>query len=326
MLRSTDFAFALSQADQPAQAVVDEALTICYANATFKSRFLSQSPQAASLIDIVGDIAELTAARRRIQRDHYPQTLRMYMTGLACVVECRRLIVDDHFYLRLTVMDAAQEQADGPANEYVPNLQPAVWETNFYLSAAMLRDVNVTSILINVVMQLQAPSQHQQRIYIVLAELYNNALEHGLLGLDSRLKTNAGGFAEYYNERSRRLAKLVSGFIRVTLQHQPVGDGGDLHIRVEDSGSGFDVESLMLDAMVTEQLSGRGSQIIRQLCDSFYYTHSGRVAHAIYHWIPQATIGLNKLKQVTPETGTSFAKSSVKYVTTEDEKWPRYSR
>lgn len=287
MLTPPDYALALSQADEQAQAVVDEALLICYANPTFKSRFLSQQSDAASLTDIAGDIAELTAACRRIQRDHHPQTLSMNLAGVPCVVECRRLIIDDDFHLGLTVVDAAHDQTDMSAiNKISPQLGPFAWEASFNLSAAMLRDVDVTAMLINVVMQLQAPHEHQQRIYIVLAELYSNALEHGLLGLNSQMKTSASGFADYYDERSQRLAKLVSGFIRITLQHQPAGEGGDLHIRVEDSGSGFDAETVMLDAMAAEQLSGRGSQIIRQLCSSFYYTHNGRVAHAIYHWMP----------------------------------------
>lgn len=286
MLTPPDYALALSQADEPAQAVVDLELSLCYANPTFKSRFLTHRTDATSLADIVDDMAELNAACRRIQRDHQPQTLTMFLAGIPCVVECRRLTIDDHFHLGLTVVDALQEQMERSVNNHNSKISSAPWEVSFHLSAIMLRDVDVTSMLIHVVMQMQAPEQHQQRIYIVLAELYSNALEHGLLGLNSQLKTSASGFADYYSERKQRLEKLASGFIRITLQHQPAGDGGDLHIRVEDSGSGFDAETVMLDAMASEELSGRGSQIIRQLCSSFYYTHNGRVAHAIYQWMP----------------------------------------
>ncbi len=286
MLTPPDYALALSQADEPAQAVIDEALLICYANPTFKSRFLSQHSDAASLADIAGDIAELTAACRRIQRDHYPQTLSMNLADVPCVIECRQLMIDDHFHLGLTVVDAVHDQTGVPINTPDSQFRPAPWEASFYLTGEMLKHLDVTAMLIDVVMKFQAPREHQQRIFIVLAELYNNALDHGLLGLNSQMKTCASGFADYYRERDERLDKLSSGFIRITLQHQPVGDGGDIHIRVEDSGDGFDVEAVMLDAMVNEPLSGRGSQITRQLCNAFYYTHNGRVAHAIYRWMP----------------------------------------
>jgi hypothetical protein len=63
-------------------------------------------------------------------------------------------------------------------------------------------------------------------LYTVLAELYSNALEHGLMGLDSRLKCDAEGFARYYAERRERLQNLSHGFVRFHLDLAPHGDGG----------------------------------------------------------------------------------------------------
>jgi hypothetical protein len=50
--------------------------------------------------------------------------------------------------------------------------------------------------------------EHRERIYMVLAELFFNALDHGLLKLDSRLKETPQGFGEYYSQRTKRLADL----------------------------------------------------------------------------------------------------------------------
>ncbi|MFD1691395.1 hypothetical protein ACFSHR_07155 [Azotobacter chroococcum] len=60
-------------------------------------------------------------------------------------------------------------------------------------------------------------------LYTVLAELYSNALEHGVMGLDSSLKRDAQGFAEYYRERRTRLANLYEGYVRFHLDLRPEG-------------------------------------------------------------------------------------------------------
>jgi hypothetical protein len=46
--------------------------------------------------------------------------------------------------------------------------------------------------------QVQGLKPYTNTLNTILAELYSNALEHGLLGLDSSLKNSAQGFARYY--------------------------------------------------------------------------------------------------------------------------------
>jgi two-component system, HptB-dependent secretion and biofilm response regulator len=46
---------------------------------------------------------------------------------------------------------------------------------------------------------------HRSTMYTILAELFNNALEHGLLQLDSALKHDASGFDEYYRQREEKI-------------------------------------------------------------------------------------------------------------------------
>ena len=62
--------------------------------------------------------------------------------------------------------------------------------------------------------------EHRERIYMVLAELFFNALDHGLLKLDSRLKETPQGFGEYYSQRTKRLADLQEGRIEIKLSHK----------------------------------------------------------------------------------------------------------
>jgi hypothetical protein len=118
----------------------------------------------------------------------------------------------------------------------------------------------------------------------VLAELYSNALEHGVLGLDSSLKRDAAGFTRYYQQRNTRLDELQGGFIRIHLQVTPQGKGGCLTVRVEDSGKGFDVDRVLQLPADGARLSGRGIGLIRQLSRNAHWSDEGRSARVEFFW------------------------------------------
>ena len=52
-----------------------------------------------------------------------------------------------------------------------------------------------------------------QSLFTVMTELYVNALDHGVLGLDSNLKSDQDGFETYFLTRESRLARLDSGYV-----------------------------------------------------------------------------------------------------------------
>ena len=88
----------------------------------------------------------------------------------------------------------------------------------------------------------------------------------------------------YYQQRNERLASLQSGFVRVSLQVEPVGTGGRLVIRVEDSGKGFDVARVMERPLDGVRLSGRGVSLIRQLGHNASWSDEGRSACVEFFW------------------------------------------
>ena len=82
-------------------------------------------------------------------------------------------------------------------------------------------------------------SKEATALYTVLAELFSNALEYGVLRLDSQVKSAKGGFDLYYAARERGLAALDHGWVLVRMALTR-GPGEQLvRIRVEDSGKGF---------------------------------------------------------------------------------------
>ena len=161
---------------------------------------------------------------------------------------------------------------------------PLDWSVSFEFRGATLRRFNPLPYLLQLLLEVHGLRTQGGAIYSVLAELYSNALEHGVLGLDSSLKRDAAGFARYYEQRNARLEALQDGYVRVHLQVRPQGAGGCLVIRVEDSGKGFDVARVMERPLDGVRLSGRGVSLIRQLGHNASWSDEGRSACVEFFW------------------------------------------
>jgi serine phosphatase RsbU (regulator of sigma subunit) len=161
---------------------------------------------------------------------------------------------------------------------------PLDWSVSFEFRAETLKSYNPLPYLLQLLLEVHGLREHSGALYSVMAELYSNALEHGVLGLDSRLKRDAQGFAAYYRERNERLARLDSGFVRVHLDVVPTGEGGCLTLRIEDSGSGFDVEKVLARPLDVDRLSGRGLSLVRQLSSDVGWSDGGRCVRVEFSW------------------------------------------
>jgi len=160
------------------------------------------------------------------------------------------------------------------------------WEFKLTLQADVLKSADPLPVVIQAITEIQGLNNRRQQLYTVLAELYSNALEHGLLRLDSSLKITAQGFAEYYQLRQDRLSALEDGKICISVSHQVREGGGRLLIRVEDSGLGFDVEARKNCASLKQNQghSGRGVPLLDSFCESVTYYGQGNIVEAVYIW------------------------------------------
>lgn len=193
-------------------------------------------------------------------------------------------LIDDITLVKLNISALQQNDVTSISPSTEMSMPPAKWQIDFSLSAAVLREVDLAPLLVNVLMQTQAPYEHRQRIYTVLAEMCSNALDHGVLGMQSSMKDSANGFTEYYALRAQRLTELADAYINIQLQHEAVDSGGRLSIRVEDSGLGFDYQQHSNKLAENKAFCGRGEALIRQLCDDYFYSGNGNCAHAVYLW------------------------------------------
>ncbi|WP_086932487.1 SpoIIE family protein phosphatase [Agarilytica rhodophyticola] len=157
------------------------------------------------------------------------------------------------------------------------------WYMNFDLPENSLKEFDPLPLLMNIISEVPGLRQHRTPLYTVLAELYSNALEHGVLGLKSELKSSPGGFASYYNERTKRLQELVAGKVSFQLSHTANGNGGYLNIRVKDSGEGFTVKKTE-NKGVSQNLYGRGLSLIQSLTKSIEIHEPGNDIEVVYYW------------------------------------------
>lgn len=161
---------------------------------------------------------------------------------------------------------------------------PVTWNLSMELGAGLMRNFDPLPLLIKSVCDMQGLRGQRQQLYTVFSELFSNALDHGILGLDSKLKQTADGFSKYYLERAERLETLSEGSISINISHEPDEEGGILTIRFVDTGKGFDYEKQTLSLENNLGHSGRGIQLLHSICDEITYEKLGNVVEATYRW------------------------------------------
>ena len=135
-------------------------------------------------------------------------------------------------------------------------------------------------------MLMEVPSlrAYSGQLFTIVSELYNNALDHGVLGMASEIKQQANGFERFYQIRQQTLAELTKGFVHFQLQYDGDNDGGKLLIEVIDSGEGFDHVAAFKNPDAAGQLHGRGISLIRSVCDEVCYIGKGNQVNVTFSW------------------------------------------
>ncbi len=151
------------------------------------------------------------------------------------------------------------------------------WRLALSYSAQELRYLDVVPAVLGFITQVNALKPHQGGLFLILSELFNNALDHGLLKLDSATKSLAGGFEIYLQQRAERLAGLDHGKIDLSFLLHTIDDCAVLDISLGDSGAGFDYQAWMDGnaAFGDEFPHGRGLALVRSLCSEVIFSGNG---------------------------------------------------
>lgn len=159
------------------------------------------------------------------------------------------------------------------------------WKYQLTLKGDELAKLNPIPILISQLQELDNKLEHNlQSLYTILTELYVNALDHGILKLDSSLKHNPQGFEIYFDEREKRLSALDSGQISFLFRGFRQNDQLKIRITIEDSGRGFDISQVLNKSHHPSDvaLCGRGIFLVNELCHSLVYSEPGNKVDVIY--------------------------------------------
>ena len=147
------------------------------------------------------------------------------------------------------------------------------------LNAKHIKSTDPVIDLVNVVTnQLSLYGIHSV-LFTVLSELYNNALEHGVLELDSELKQTDEGFFEYFTKREEKLLALDVASIVISAEYRPHENA--LAIRIQDSGKGFKLGCTPKLENI-EKSFGRGILLVKELCESVEYTNRGNTVDVVF--------------------------------------------
>lgn len=160
------------------------------------------------------------------------------------------------------------------------------WRMRFTLDASSLKTFNPLTLLVQILSEVPGLRQSSSVLFTLLSELYNNALEHGVLELDSSIKSSSAGFAEYYRMRTERLRALADAEISFDFEHALNSEGGVLTIAVTDSGQGFDLAKCQAEAGKSRATAyyGRGLALVDSIAEDLAVLPPGNRVRARYRW------------------------------------------
>ena len=159
------------------------------------------------------------------------------------------------------------------------------WKLSIRMGEDELKYFDAVPSLTEMVSKIHVTAKHHSVLYVILSELFNNALDHGVLKLDSSIKHGPDGFEQYLHMREKRLKELSSGFIEIEIEQTIIDRKYGVKIRVVDSGSGFDHAAARVDppAEIEQAQHGRGLALARGM--AYKIEHVGRGNEVIAYYI-----------------------------------------
>ncbi|MBL8481786.1 MAG: SpoIIE family protein phosphatase [Rhodocyclaceae bacterium] len=176
-----------------------------------------------------------------------------------------------------------QAHAAGSAHESGRHVPPGLRVAMAFGPVSLAQRDNVPRI-IAAVTEIAGHCDEIESLHLVLAEMFHNAVDHGLLGLDSAIKNEADGFERYLALRARRLAELADGQVQVEVVAAAPESGAKLCVTVTDSGPGFDFRQRLEQGPDADGklFHGRGISLMRMVAKRVEYIGCG---NAVRVWI-----------------------------------------
>ena len=134
--------------------------------------------------------------------------------------------------------------------------------------------------IIDMLSGMKGVDEHRSNLFLLLSEAYNNAVDHGILELDSSIKDSENGFLDYYLLREEKLSALDSGELQIEISYLPSPQA--IKIVVQDSGKGFELATNNVDDSQEDAEHGRGNILLTELAETVEYNQSGNEVTITY--------------------------------------------
>jgi response regulator of citrate/malate metabolism len=131
------------------------------------------------------------------------------------------------------------------------------------IEGALLASTDVVGYLDGIMRGIDIVGDLRERAFTVFAELINNGIDHGILGLDSTLKNDFSGFFEYLRLKKARLREVGSDD-KLSMKFAFCPNTAEIDFEIIDSGQGFDMTAEK--NICIDDLSGRGIDLVKKLC------------------------------------------------------------
>lgn len=175
-------------------------------------------------------------------------------------------------------IDPRATAPDSPAEPPPATALPTDWSLTVRLGPDALRELQPVPAVGALADALTRLGPRRDEVLFVLAELWTNAVQHGLLRLDSAVKAGDEGFDRFYERRDAALRDLRCGHVTARLTHR-ADRPGRIEIVVEDDGGGYaGAAASVPDA---DQTFGRGLGLVHALCSEFRIEDGGRRVEAV---------------------------------------------
>lgn len=148
------------------------------------------------------------------------------------------------------------------------------------LDAEHLKNTDPVLDVVEMICAMKGCSEHRSNLFLLISETFNNALEHGVLGLESGLKDSDEGFCQYYELRAERLSALAEGKITLDINYLP--EQPKICFTITDSGDGFIKHHVNDD----DNFHGRGLGLIKEIAESVELNECGNqitVSYSLVH-------------------------------------------
>lgn len=141
------------------------------------------------------------------------------------------------------------------------------WNESLRIDGSDIIKIDPVQYLFDELCLLPGLKNQHFRINFVLNELYSNAVDHGILGLQSMQKNTAQGFFDYYQEREQRLTRICETdnncYITFDISYRHNDESTRLDITVANSGEPIILLSGDGDYDDSSRYFGRGLELVK---------------------------------------------------------------